>query len=110
MKNLPYFKGGTCKKAKTHISFIGNLKALKFDTFEEFCNNADRILYTYTKYKKQINLVAYKDYIYSKTLSQNYNLDIVMKEKCFEWILSLEYDDMQKNDLYALLGREKKGK
>lgn len=110
MKNLPYFKGGTCEKKKNIISFKGNLKALQFDTFEEFCINADTILYTYTKYKKEIDLIAYKEYIYSKKLDEDLKMDNAMKDKCFEWIISLEYDDLSKNDLYSLLGKAKKGK
>lgn len=110
MKNLPYFEGGTCKKNKNKLSFKGNLKALEFDDFNDFCNRADKILYTYTKYKKNINLTEYKSYIYNKTLSSNEQLDNAMKDKCFEWIISLEYDDISINDLYSLLGLEKKGK
>ena len=110
MKNLPYLKGGTCEKRENHISFRGELKKLMFIDFEDFCNRADIILYTYTKFKKDINLIAYKEYIYSKTLSNNQKMDNAMKEKCFEWILSLDYDFISLNDLYSLLGKEKKEK
>lgn len=110
MKNLPYYKGGTCEKQINGLSFKGNLKALQFETFEEFCNRAEEILYYYTKYKTEINLIAYKKYIYSKKLSNDFKMDNAMKDKCYEWILSLDYDIVQINDLYSLLGREKKGK
>ena len=110
MKNLPYFRGGTCEEQEIELSFNGSLKALEFSTFEEFCNNADEILYTYTKHKKVINLKEYKKYIYSKKLCDDPKMDNAMKEKCFEWILSFEYDDISKNDLYSLLGKYKKGK
>lgn len=109
MKNLPYW-GGTCKKEKNILSFKGHLKALQFNTFEEFCNNAEEILYTYTKYQKEVNLCAYKRYIYSKKLDSRNEIDNAMKDKCFEWILSLEYQDTTINDLYSLLGLSKKGK
>ena len=109
MKNLPYLKGGTCEKRENHISFRGELKKLMFIDFEEFCNRADEILYTYTKYKKDISLIAYKEYIYSKILSQDKKMDNAMKEKCFEWILSSEYEQISTNDLYSLLGMAKKG-
>lgn len=110
MKNLPYHKGGSCEKQKIELSFSGNLKELEFDTFEDFCKRANEILYVYTKYKKQIKLIEYKTYIYNKTLSQNKQLDNAMKDKCFEWIISLDYDEITINDLYSLLGLEKKGK
>ena len=109
MKNLPYYKGGTCEKPKSHLSFNGHLKELKFSTFEDFCNRADKIIYTYMKYKKDIDLKAYKEYIYSKKLCSNERLDNAMKDKCFEWIISYEYEDITLNDLYALLGLYKKG-
>ena len=110
MKNLPYLKGGTCEKEKNTLSFSGNLKPLQFETFEEFCERADEILYVYTRYKKQIKLVEYKEYIYSKKLHENKKLDNAMKDKCFEWIMSLDYDDISINDLYSLLGLYRKGK
>lgn len=110
MKNLPYFKGGTCKNQEIHISFKGILKELEFVDFEDFCNKADKILYIYTKYKNEINLVAYKNYIYSKKFSNDMRLDNAMKEKCFEWVISIDYENISKNDLYSLLGKQKKGK
>ena len=103
-------KGGTCEKRKKIISFKGNLKTLQFNTFEEFCSNADKILYTYTKYRKEINLMAYKEYIYSRNLDENEQLNNAMRDKCFEWIISLEYDNISKNDLYSLLDLSKKGR
>ena len=110
MKNLPYYKGGTCKKPKNKLSFKGNLKQLEFNTFEEFCNRADEILNTYIKNESIINKHEYKEYIYSKKLDQDEKIDNAMKDKCFEWIMSYEYDEIRLNDLYSLLGKAKKGK
>lgn len=110
MKNLPYFRGGTCEKQKNHISFSNELKGLQFNNFEEFCNKAEIILNIYIKNKNKINIHEYKNYIYSKKLSNNPKLDIAMKDKCFEWIMSYEYDEIRINDLYSLLGKGKKGK
>lgn len=104
MKNLPLYKGGTCKNRDYTISFNGNLKNLEFTTFEEFCNRADEILYTYMRYKKDINLIGYKKYIYEHKFCDNEALDNAAKDKCFEWILSLEYEHIPKNDLYTMLG------
>ena len=106
MKNLPYFKGGTCEKQKNKLLFKGNLKELEFTDFEDFCNRAVAILNTYKKYK--VDRHSYKEYIYSKNF--NTNLDSAIKDKCFEWILSSEYEKISKNDLYSLLGLVKKGK
>lgn len=110
MKNLPYFGGGACKKQEIHLSFKGNLKELEFVSFEDFCKRADKILLTYIKYKNEIPLIGYKQYIYNKKLNENEKLNEAMKDKCFEWIMSSEYDEISMNDLYSLLGMEKKGK
>lgn len=109
MKNLPYFKGGTCTKQKNRLSFKGSLEQLEFETFEEFCNKADIILNTYIRNKDKIDIHAYKEYIYSKTLDSDKRLDNAMKDKCFEWIMSYEYEVLRNNDLYSLLGKSKKG-
>lgn len=108
MKNLPLYEGGTRQKQEYHLSFKGNLKELEFTDFEDFCTRADIILYTYTKYQNEVDLRAYKDYIYKKEF--NTSLDEALKDKCFEWILSNEYDSISKNDLYSLLGMIKRGK
>lgn len=110
MKNLPYFKGGTCEKTKIILSFNRELKELEFTSFEDFCKRAEIIFYTYSKNKKIINLSAYKKYIYSKKLSDSPRMDNAMKDKCLEWILSSEYEPISKNDLYSLLGLSRKGK
>lgn len=108
MKNLPYYKGGTRQKQKFHLSFKGNLKELEFTDYEDFCNRADEILKAYTKCKNTLIRKAYKEYIYSKQF--NTNLEDALKDKCYEWILSGEYEKVSKNDLYSLLGMIKKGK
>jgi hypothetical protein len=82
---------------------------LQFTDFEDFVNRADEIIYTYMKYKNEIDLMAYKDYIYSKKLNDNPAWDNAIKDKCFEWIISYEYEDITINDLYSLLGVIKKG-
>lgn len=107
MKNLPYFKGGTRQKQEYHLSFKGSLKELEFDNYEDFCKRADEILYTYTKYK--VDRHSYKKYIYSRKLSDEPTMDNALKDKCFEWIISNEYEKIDKNDLYSLLGMIKKG-
>lgn len=108
MKNLPYYKGGTRQKQEYHLSFKGNLQELEFTDYEDFCNRADEILATYIKYQTESIRKAYKNYIYSKQF--NTNLDDALKDKCYEWILSSEYEIISKNDLYSLLGMIKKGK
>jgi len=108
MKNLPYYKGGTCEKTQYHISFNGDLKDLQFDTFEDFCQRADEILYTFMKHEKEIDLVSYKKYIYDHDFCENDTLNNAIKDKCYEWILSYKYDEMKKNVLYAMLGLLKK--
>lgn len=108
MKNLPYYKGGAYEIIKNNLSFTGNLKVLEFETFEDFCNRADEILYTFNKYN--VDLKLYKKYIYEHKLNEDEKLDISMKDKCFEWIISYEYDEISKNDLYSLLGMAKRGK
>ena len=108
MKNLPYFKGGTRQKQEYRLSFKGNLKELEFSDFEDFCNRAETILYIYTKYK--VDRHSYKEYIYGKKLHENKKIDNSLKDKCFEWIMSSEYDEVSMNDLYSLLGMIKKGK
>lgn len=110
MKNLPYYKGGTCERQEYHLSFKGNLKELEFNDFEDFCKRANKILSTFMKYENEISLTSYKKYIYNKKLNENPKLNEALKDKCFEWILSSEYDDISMNDLYSLLGMIKKGK
>lgn len=103
MKNLPYYKGGTCKKEINNLSFKGNLKELQFTTYEDFCKRADIILYTYLR--NNVDSKAYKEYIYSRTLNENEILDRAMKDKCYEWL----FDNISTNDLYSLLGMAKRG-
>lgn len=110
MKNLPYYKGGTCEKQKYRLSFNGNLKNLEFSTYEEFCCKAELIFYTFSRYRKEVNFIAYKEYIYSKKLDDDPRLNNAMHDKCLEWILGCEYEPISLNDLYSLIGIAKKGK
>lgn len=111
MKNSPYFnRGGTCEIRKYTLSFKGDLKELEFTTFKDFVKRADKIIYVYNKHIKEIDLKAYKDYIYSKKLNKEKSIDNAMKEKCFEWIISYQYHDTTINDLYSILGMVKGGK
>lgn len=104
MKNLPYYKGGTCKIKEIHLSFKGNLAELEFTDFEDFCNRADRILQVYIENKSQISIRAYQNYIHTKTFTDNEKINEAIQDKCFEWIMSSEYEKISKNDLYSLLG------
>lgn len=86
---------------------------LKFETFTEFCNRADEILEAFkiaTIYPR-FSINEYKNYIYKgHKFSDNYERDMLAKDKCFEWLMSYMYEDMSINDLYSVLGQLKKGK
>ena len=86
---------------------------LKFETFTEFCNRADEILYIFKILVKNnlLNWKEYKKYIYEKhKFSDNEERDLLVKDKCWLWLMSYEYEPMEKNDLYSTLGYLKKGK
>lgn len=86
---------------------------LKFETFTEFCNRADEILEAFkiaTMYP-HFSISEYRKYIYNQhKFSDNYERDMLAKDKCFEWLMSYKYEDMSINDLYSVLGQLKKGK
>lgn len=89
------------------------IEKLKFETFTEFCDRADEILDAFKvaiiipTFKKSV----YKDYIYNNHhFSDNAERDMLAKDKCWMWVLSCEYEKMDKNDLYCTLGQLKKGK
>lgn len=103
-------KGGSCKEKGNSLSFMGISKKLQFETFEEFCSRADEILEEFIEAtnKKQLRLLDYKNYIYKHKFCNNESLNLAAKDKCFEWIMSYEYDKLSKNDLYSLLGKIRK--
>lgn len=86
---------------------------LKFDTFTEFCSRANEILNVFKKEikKEKITIKKYQEYIYKEhNFSDSEERDVLVKEKIWEWIMSYEYEKMNINDLYSVLGRIKKGK
>ena len=107
MKNQPC-RGGYCETSKNRLSFKGRLNALEFDTFEDFCSRCDEIIYVFEKYKNEIDLSEYKAYIYKHKFCNNEQLNNAICDKCFEWIISYDYEPLAKNTLYALLGLKRK--
>ena len=84
---------------------------LKFETFEEFCNRAEEILYEFKKIVELPNfkLLIYKDYIYNHhTFSKIKRIDMLAKDKCWIWLMSYKYEKIDKNDLYCTLGAVRK--
>lgn len=81
---------------------------LKFETFTDFCSRADEILDAF--YNEDVNWKMYKNYIYNEhKFSDNNERDQLIKDKCWCWMMSREYEPMLKNDLYSVLGQLKKG-
>ena len=103
-------RGGYCKCNENSLSFIGLNERLQFETFEEFCNRADEILEIFKTLMKdsRFKMLEYKNYIYEHKFCDNFNYDLAAKEKCFEWLMSYEYEEVSKNDLYSILGRIRK--
>ena len=82
---------------------------VKFETFTEFCDKAEQILNCF--YDEKINWKDYKKYIYEEhKFSDNEERDQLIKDKCWCWMMSREYEPMKKNDLYCVLGQLKKGR
>ena len=104
--------GGYCKKEQNKLSFIGTLQQrLIFDSFEEFYNRADEILETFKVLLEnpRFNWKEYKNYIYYQhRFCEDYSIDMQAKDKCFEWIMSYEYEYVSKNDLKSVLGQIRK--
>lgn len=85
---------------------------LKFETFTEFCDRADEILETFkiAVIYPTFSLNEYKNYIYKQhKFSENYERDMLAKDKCWEWLMTYKYEYMNKNDLYCVLGWIGKG-
>ena len=80
---------------------------LKFETFKEFCDRADEIL---SSFKTAIDyhllsIKEYKNYIYNNhKFCDNEERDMLVKDKCWLWLMSYKYEPMLKNDLYSTLG------
>ena len=86
---------------------------LLFETFTEFCERADEILEAFkiACMYSHFSISEYKNYIYKQhKFSMNSERDMLAKDKCFEWLMSYKYEQMNKNDLYCVLGFLKKGK
>ena len=76
---------------------------LKFETFKEFIDKAEDIRQIFDKLSKNQKSL-YCDYIYQHNFHENSQKDELIKGKCWEWCLSLEYEPMIKNDLCCILG------
>ena len=88
------------------------INKLRFETFTEFCRRADEILDTFIMLRKEnkVSNKEYKKYIYENhKFSDNQERDLLIKDKCWSWMMSSEYEVMCKNDLYSVLGQLKKG-
>ena len=80
---------------------------LYFKTFAEFCDRADEILEAFkiAVMFPTFSISEYKHYIYNQhKFSDNFERDMLAKDKCFEWLMSYKYEQMNKNDLYSVLG------
>ena len=83
-----------------------------FETFTEFCDRADEILNAFkiATMCPRFSIKEYKNYIYKQhKFSLNSERDMLAKDKCYEWLMSYQYEYMDKNDLYSVLGFLKKG-
>ena len=80
---------------------------LRFKSFMEFCDRADELRETFAllnEYRK-ININNYKRYLYRcHKFSENRQRDIMIKDKCWTWLLSYKYEPMTKSDLFSVLG------
>jgi len=86
---------------------------LEFDDFGDFCNRADKILESFKERvkKEEISISDYKRYIYEEhKFCDNELMDMTAKDKCWQWIMSYEYEPMDKNDLFCVLGNIRKDK
>lgn len=87
-------------------------KELYFKTFNEFCKRAYeiRLIFLIEIKLHNITYAEYRDYIYDNHFfSNNKNINETIKEKCWEWCLSLEYEPMQFYDLKILKYKIPKG-
>lgn len=86
---------------------------LRFKTFTEFCDRCDEILKNFqlAMMYPNFSMNEYKNYIYGEhKFSMNTERDLLAKDKIFEYLMSYEYEYVDKNDLYSVLGFLKKGK
>lgn len=103
--------GGYCQDDENSLSFIRLKEKLQFETFEEFCSRADEILNAFkvAVQNPRFSWKEYKNYIYHQhKFSHSHIKDLMAKDKCFEWIMSYQYEYISKNDLYSILGILKK--
>lgn len=84
---------------------MGRYSKLKFSTFGEFCERADEILNEFANSidNRDFNYKLYKNYIYNQhRFCESEYRDLLVKDKIWEWLMSYEYEPMNKNDLYSL--------
>ena len=85
---------------------------LKFKTFSEFCDRADEILSNFkiACMYRQFSIKEYKNYIYySHKFSNNKVRDLLAKDKCWLWLMSYKYEQMDKDELIKALSQLRKG-
>lgn len=86
------------------------IKRIKFNNFADFCSRAYDIRETFGFLvdNKIITIREYKNYLYrEKEFSNNRERDLLIKDKCWLWLMSYKYEPMDINDLYSLLGQFK---
>jgi len=86
-------------------------KRLRFKTFIDFCDRADELRDTFAVLNEYdfLDVRTYKKYIYNQHKFSNIpERDMMLKDKCWTWLLSYKYEPMSKNDLYSVLGYIKK--
>ena len=87
------------------------IKRVKFDSFNEFCERARDIreVFGFLIDNRIITLKEYKIYLYREhKFSNKEERDLLIKDKCWLWLMSYKYEPMEINDLYSLLGQVKK--
>lgn len=80
---------------------------LEFEDFSDFCSRADEILEEFKRRVEsgELNISKYRKYIYDEhTFCNNELMDMTAKDKCWQWLMSYEYEPMDKNDLFCILG------
>ena len=98
-------------KMEKKFTVVTRYGRIIFDSFEEFYNRADEILETFKVLLEnpRFNWKEYKNYIYYQhRFCEDYSIDMQAKDKCFEWIMSYQYEYVSKNDLKSVLGQIRK--
>ena len=86
------------------------VKRLKFGSFNEFCDRAKDIkeIFGFCIDNKIITIKEYKNYLYKEhRFCNSDDKDLLIKDKCWLWLMSYKYEPMDINDLYSLLGQFK---